>query len=100
MTILCIARPPVKPTRHASRPDRPFGEGILPARRTYFVPSAEDLAWAAYELNKDATDYDVVSPTDSELTAMAWAEALGSELDRMAGEFEAQARMDAGYSLF
>ena len=32
MTILCITRPPVKPTRHAPRPDRPFGEGIFPER--------------------------------------------------------------------
>jgi hypothetical protein len=31
---------------------------------------------------------------------MAWTEALGAELDRMAGEFEAQARMDAGFPLF
>jgi hypothetical protein len=30
---------------------------------------------------------------------MAWAEALGSELDRMAGEFEAQARLDMGLCL-
>jgi hypothetical protein len=87
MSIFARPRPPVKRTRSSPFPDRPFGEGILPAGRARFIPSDADLAWAAYVFNKDATDFDVVGPTDA-------------ELDFEAGCALAQARMDAGYSLF
>jgi hypothetical protein len=69
------------------KPTRTFGKGILPARGVRFVPSAEDMQWAAYEFNKDATDFDVIGPTDA-------------DLDFAAGCALAQARMDAGFSLF
>src|SRR5262249_28931251 len=89
MTIVCITHPPVKPTRHAPRPDRPFGEGILPARRPRFVPSAEDMQWAAETSPFANEHYDVVASGPSD-----------AELDFDAGCALAQARMDAGYSLF
>src|SRR5438105_554296 len=65
MSIFTRTHPPVKPTHKTPRPARPFGEGILrrPAR---FVPSDADLAWAAYELNKDATDFEVIGPSDAD----------------------------------
>jgi hypothetical protein len=99
MSIVTRPRPPVKPTRHAPRSAHPFREDIFSARTARFVPSDEDVAWAAYEFNKDATDFEVVFPTDDDLTAMAWAEALAAELDRMAGEFEALDRHERGLCL-
>jgi hypothetical protein len=44
--------------------------------------SAADLEWAAVELNKEATDYDVEP-----------------DYDALAGEAEAQARLDMGWCL-
>ena len=73
-------------TRPNVKPARPFATGLAPARRDRFAPSDADRAWAAYELNKDCTDYAVIEP------ARAW--------DQEAGEAEAQARLDAGISLF
>jgi hypothetical protein len=94
MTILCITRPPVKPTQHAVRPARPFGEGILssPAR---FVPSDANLAWAAQNLNDDATDYDVLTP---ELAPIRGG-APELDWDAMAWEDAAQARLERGHCL-
>jgi hypothetical protein len=67
--------PQVKPTRRISKPARPFGEGIFTRREP---DTAADLAWAAQNLNADATDYDVL------------------DSDALAGEAEAQVRLEAG----
>jgi hypothetical protein len=75
---------------------RPFAQGISARRECRMPYTAEDLQWNAENSPANATGFDVIFPTDSDLTAMAWAEALGSELDRIAGEFEAQARIEAG----
>ena len=44
------------------KPSRSFGQGLATARseRPSPGPTAEDRAWAAYELNKDCRDYSVV----------------------------------------
>ena len=61
---------------------RPFALG-LSARRDCRQPyTAADLQWNAENSPANATGYDVIAPTNADLTAMAWAEALGSELDR------------------
>jgi hypothetical protein len=76
MTILCITRPQVKPTRRTARKATTFGEGIFERRMPY---TQADLDWAAQNLNTDATDDDVEP-----------------DYDAMAGEAEAQARIEAG----
>jgi hypothetical protein len=76
MTIIVLTRPRVKPTRRTARPARPFGTGIFERRMPY---TAADLAWAAAELNENATDYDVEP-----------------DYDHLAAEAEAQARIEAG----
>jgi hypothetical protein len=66
---------------------KPFGLGIAfakPVRRAPYTQA--DLDWWAQESNQNATDYEVIEP------ARDW--------DREAGEAEAQARLDAGLSLF
>jgi hypothetical protein len=68
-------------------PAHTFGESILPTCTARFVPSDEDLRWAAYELNKDCKDFDVAGPTDA-------------EIDFAASCAMAQARLDAGFPLF
>ncbi len=69
MTILFDATKPVKTTRN-----RPFGLGLgrYQAERLPIGPSDADRAWAAYELNKDARDYDVlVSAEDLRIERLA-----------------------------
>jgi hypothetical protein len=87
MSIITRPRPPVKPTRNAPRHTHPFGEGIRPARRARFVPSAEDMPWAAETSPFADERYDVIGSTDA-------------DLDFAAGCAMAQVRMDAGFSLF
>ena len=61
MTTLFDSARPVKSAR-------PFALGIS-ARREHRMPyTAADLAWAAQHLNENATGYDVIFPTDSDLT--------------------------------
>jgi hypothetical protein len=58
MTILYPARRNVKPFAAGlilNRPGRPRGERRMPY-------TAADLAWAAYELNKNTQDYEVIPP--------------------------------------
>jgi hypothetical protein len=73
--IIALTRPQVKPTRRTSKPARPFGEGIFTRREP---DTAADLAWAAQNLNADTTNDNV------------------PDSDALAGEAEAQARLEAG----
>jgi hypothetical protein len=71
MTILCIARPPVKPTRNALRSARPFGEGIVPDRSDCRMPyTAADLQWAVGTSPFADERYDVIGPSDANLDAL------------------------------
>jgi hypothetical protein len=63
-----------------------FAIGLFPARPARFVPLPEEVEWAATELNRNATDYTVVGPTDA-------------ALDHAAGCAMASSRMSAGYAL-
>ena len=67
MTTLFDSKPRVKPAR------KPFGVGL---NRRFTGPTAEEAAWAAYEMNKDCQDYEVVT-TDGE-----------QDYDRLAEESE------------
>jgi hypothetical protein len=93
MSIITRTRPPVKPTRKFPRPDRPFGEGIFTRRMPY---TAADLAWAAVELNKDATDFDVALEEELEWPGSrseyeAWLDQIAPTRE----ELEARDRFDA-----
>ena len=63
MSIFARTRPPVKPSRHTPRPDRPFAEGIFPSHEPRRMPyTAADLQWAA-ETSPFANErYDVLIP--------------------------------------
>ena len=56
MTTLFDSTRPVKSPRH-------FAAGLSAERRKPYT--AEDLEWTAQELNRNARDYDVVSPGES-----------------------------------
>lgn len=60
MSILFDSARPVKSSR------RPFGVGIFSRRpvRSPVGPSEADRAWAAYELNKDCRDYDIIATAE------------------------------------
>ena len=62
MTILFDSKPRVK----ATRPSRVFGLGLgrNRAERLPVGPSPEDAAWAAYELNKNCRNYEVISTAE------------------------------------
>ena len=83
MTILYPASKSVKSAR------RTFGVGILPQRpaRLPIGPSEADLRWAAYELNKDCRDYEVVSTAEDR------------HYDRLADAAEALRLADAAEAL-
>jgi hypothetical protein len=95
MSIFTCTRPPVKATPHALRSARPFGEGIFPARRVCFVPSAEDMQWAA-ETSPFANErYDVVRPNPAPIRE----ESPEPDWDALVAEYEAQDRLERGYCL-
>jgi hypothetical protein len=66
----------VKATRHTSRPDAPFGAGILRSAPYYGRQpfTAADLEWAAQEFGRDA-DWDARMAADA-----------GPDWDTLAGE--------------
>lgn len=51
--MMVVSTPKIKPVRRTPRPAAPFGQGILPARRERFEPSAADRAWAAQVFSAD-----------------------------------------------
>jgi hypothetical protein len=80
MTILFDATRPVKLTEA-----RRFAEGLARRPSVRRMPyTAADLEWAAYELNKDATNYEVL------------ACGQDREWDRRASEAFALDRLEAG----
>ena len=60
MSMIHRIRPKHKPARVTPRPATEFGQGILPARRQRFEPSAAEVAWAAAEFgNAETRDWDI-----------------------------------------
>jgi hypothetical protein len=92
MAIFNRTRPVVKPTRKAARDIRPFGEGVYPDRTRRSGHTLADEAWAAYELNKDTKDYEVIPPP------ISGGAPVMSRWDQMAGESLAVSRHERGLS--
>src|SRR4051794_4260802 len=78
---------------------RPFARGLSAHRDRRMPFTAADAQWNAENSPANATGYDVDVLSDSDLASMAWAAAMESELDRMAGEAEALDRLTAGQLL-
>ncbi len=75
---------PTRPVKSARL--RRFGLGLgRPACEKCMPYTAADREWAAYHLNADATDFDLLPS--------------GADLDRLAGEAEAVDRMSAGLAI-
>lgn len=92
MSIIHRTRPQVKSARKIARPARPFGEGIFPARERRMPFTAADLAWAAFELNKDTRDYEVLVPGPAPISGGS----PDADWDALADEALALARLDMG----
>jgi hypothetical protein len=68
--ILCVGTLKVKPVRKTTRPEAPFGAGILP-KRARFQPSDADRRWAAQAFaDGGEPDWDALAAEAACLDAM------------------------------
>jgi hypothetical protein len=89
-----IARRPVKSNNVA----RTFAVGLIDTETGRLVRpapyTAADLAWAAAELNRDATDYDVIEAAPKSISG--GSPEAEPDWDRLAAESAALDRLEMG----